>query len=77
MRWYYCMLLHVQPMYATHVIFRTTQMNVTVWYFVYNTVRGTRTYTLCGVTVLESTATGVDRLLALLLGLGYRHVVTY
>ena len=30
----------------------------------------------CGVSVFASTALSVDRLLALLLGLGYRHVVT-
>ena len=33
-------------------------------------------FTLCGVSVLTSTAISVDRLLALLLGLRYRYVVT-
>ena len=31
---------------------------------------------LCGVSILTSTAISVDRLLALFLGLRYRHVVT-
>ena len=34
-------------------------------------------YTLCGVSLTTSTAISVDRLLALLLGLRYRQVVTY
>ncbi|KAL9960339.1 hypothetical protein ACROYT_G033786 [Oculina patagonica] len=33
-------------------------------------------FTLCGMSILTSTAISVDRLLALLLGLRYRHVVT-
>ena len=33
-------------------------------------------FILCGISVLTSTAISVDRLLALLLGLRYRHVVT-
>ena len=34
------------------------------------------TFVLCGVSILTSTTISVDRLLALLLGLRYRHVVT-
>ena len=39
-------------------------------------VRDAFGWCLCGVSILTSTAISVDRLLALLLGLRYRHVVT-
>ena len=44
--------------------------------FMISQVRGTFGWCLCGVSILTSTAISVDRLLALLLGLRYRHVVT-
>ena len=50
-------------------------MNANVLYYV-NKVYGALSYALCGLSALTSTAISVDRLLALLLGLRYRHVVT-
>ena len=70
-----CVGLIVQPFFATYIMSRITQMNVNVLYYV-NIVRGTSTLILCVVSILTSTAISVDRLLALLLGLRYRHVVT-
>ena len=62
-----CVGLVVQPLYITNLLSRTgiIKINVKFLYF-----------PLCGVSVLTSTAISVDRLLALLLGLRYRHVVT-
>ena len=70
-----CVGLIVQPIYANRIIFCTIMRNVTVCYYVY-TVNVASSYILCGVSVLTSTAISVDRLLALLLGLRYKHVVT-
>jgi len=50
-------------------------MNVNVLYDVYN-VTSASCRRLCGVSVSTSTAISVNRLLALLLGLRYRHVLT-
>ena len=54
---------------------RATRMNANVLYGVFNAVN-TVAPLLCGVSILTSTAISVDRLLALLLRLRYRHVVT-
>ena len=54
---------------------RIIKINVTVLYYVFK-VYGASGFILCGVSALTSTAISVDRLLALLLGLRYRHVVT-
>ena len=70
-----CVGLIVQPLYATNIIFHILKMNVNVLYYVYEVSRAS-SYILCGVSVATSTAISVDRLLALLLGLRYRHVVT-
>ncbi|XP_078362592.1 adenosine receptor A3-like [Oculina patagonica] len=70
-----CVGLIVQPVYATRIIFRIIKMNLTVYYYAYN-VSVSSSYILCAVSILTSTAISVDRLLALLLGLRYRHVVT-
>ena len=59
-------------MYAAHIISTITDMEAKV---VAN-VCGVLSLILCGISVLMSTAISVDRLLALLLGLRYRHVVT-
>ena len=67
-----CVGLIAQPLYATNI---TSFINVIVLYYVYR-VSGAFSFILCGVSVLTSTAISVDRLLALLLGLRYRHVVT-
>ena len=45
-------------------------------FFYVSQVCGALGWTLCGISILTSTAISVDRLLALLLGLRYRHVVT-
>ena len=67
-----CIGLIVEPMYAAHIISTITDMEAKV---VAN-VCGVLSLILCGISVLMSTAISVDRLLALLLGLRYRHVVT-
>ena len=70
-----CVGLIVQPLYATHIIYPRTNMNVNDFFHVDQVYR-TLSWILCGVSVLTSTAISVDRLLALLLGLRYKHVVT-
>ncbi|XP_078342068.1 melanocortin receptor 5-like [Oculina patagonica] len=70
-----CVGLFLQPLYASTIMSRIMKMNVNVLYYVYN-VYAASSYILCGASVLTSTAISVDRLLALLLGLRYRHVVT-
>ena len=67
--------LIVQPLYATFIMSHIIKMNVNVVYYSQN-VRAASSFILCEVSVLTSTAISVDRLLALLLGLRYRHVVT-
>ena len=69
-----CVGLIVQPIYATYVISRIIKINVTVLYYV-SKIYGASAFILCGVSAFTSTAISVDRLLALLLGLRYRHVV--
>ena len=70
-----CVGVIVQPFFATYIMSRLIKMNVNVVYYVYKVYLASA-YILCGVSVLTSTAISVDRLLALLLGLRYRHVVT-
>ncbi len=70
-----CVGLIVQPIYATNIMSRIIKINVNVLYYVYK-VYAVSGYILCVVSGLVSTAISVDRLLALLLGLRYRHVVT-
>ena len=53
----------------------TTGMNLKVISFLHES-NNTSSFILCGVSVFTSTAISVDRLLALLLGLRYKHVVT-
>ena len=71
-----CVGLISQPLYATFVMSRFIELNVDVLFYV-SKVNAASSYVLCGVSVLASTAISVDRLLALLLGLRYRHVVTF
>ena len=61
-----------QPLFATVLLidYRNVNWSVSVNLFNYLSI------TFCGVSLLISTALSVDRLLALLLGLRYRHVVT-
>ena len=70
-----CVGLIVQPLYATRTVSRIIKMNVNVLYYV-SKVFKISSYILCGVSILASTAISVDRLLALRLGLRYRHIVT-
>ena len=70
-----CVALIVQPLYVTFLLFHKTEVSENVVYYIsesYNVL----SWILCGVSLLTSTAISVDRLLALLLGLRYRHVVT-
>ena len=70
-----CVSLIVQPLFAAYINLRETKINENVLYHVL-AVCGIFGYILCVVSLLTSTAISVDRLLALLLGLRYRHVVT-
>ena len=70
-----CVGLIVQPLYATYIMFLVIKMNDNVLNYVYK-VYGVSSYILGGVSGLASTAISVDRLLALTLGIRYKHVVT-
>ena len=70
-----CVGLTVQPLYATAMLAPFTKMNVNAWISI-SIANRISSWILCGVSILMSTAISVDRLLALLLGLTYRHVVT-
>ena len=73
-----CVGLFAQPLFATCIIFLTIKslkMNENVLHYVFN-IWGALTMALCGLSVATMTAISVDRLLALLLGLRYGHVVT-
>lgn len=72
-----CVGVIVQPLFATYIInmFPAIEMNVSVFSYVLK-VMGASSLILCGLSVATSTAISVDRLLALLLGLRYRHIVT-
>ena len=63
-----CVGLLVQPFYATFLLSGIREVS--------KNVVNILSWILCGVSLLTSTAISVDRLLALLLGLRYRHVVT-
>ncbi len=70
-----CVGLIAQPLYATYIMSYSIKMNVDALYHV-DKLWEASGFILCGVSVVTSTAISVDRLLALLLGLRYRHVVT-
>ncbi len=71
-----CVGLITQPLLTAYLIsFVTTGMNWKVIYYIY-LVCEVSNFTLCEVPVFISSAISVDRLLALLLGLRYRNVVT-
>ena len=70
-----CVGVIVQPLFAIFLLSRVTEVNEDVLYYIYEVSRAS-SWILCAVSVLTSTAISVDRLLALLLGLRYRHVVT-
>ena len=70
-----CVGLVVQPLFATSMLAPFTNMDENTLNYVIEANR-VSTFILCGVSLFTSTAISVDRLLALLLGLRYRHVVT-
>ena len=70
-----CVGLLVHPLFATDQLSRITEVSENDLYYIYEVSRVTN-WILCAVSVLTLTAISVDRLLALLLGLRYRHVVT-
>ena len=70
-----CVGLLVQPLHVTYSMSLLTKMDLKAVYYVYEAC-ACSSMILCGVSIFTSTAICVDRLLALLLGLRYRHVVT-
>jgi len=70
-----CVGLILQPLMVTYFISLLTKMDLREVYYVYEAC-ASFSMILCGVSMLTLGAISVDRLLALLLGLRYRHVVT-
>ena len=70
-----CVGLGVQPLYVADMLAPFTNMNSNAQSSIIN-IKHVSGFILCGVSVLTSAAISVDRLLALLLGLRYGHVVT-
>ena len=72
-----CVGVVVLPLFATYItnMFPAIEMNVSVFSYVFK-VMGASSLILCGLSVAISTAISVERLLALLLGLRYRRIVT-
>ena len=70
-----CVGLVVQPLFVTLMLANFTNMNVNARRSILNTYH-VSSVILCAVSASITTAISVDRLLALLLGLRYRHVVT-
>ena len=69
-----CVGLIVQPLFTTN-IFPVIRINVNVFFYL-TKLLGASSVMFCGISFMTSTAISVDRLLTLLLGLRYRHVVT-
>ena len=67
--------LLVQPLYVVIIMSPLIKMNAHDVFYVFQ-VSSTLIWCLCRVSILTSAGISVDRLLALLLGLRYRHVVT-
>ena len=71
-----CVGVISQPLFAVlHFSYVTTGMNREAIYYI-EKINAVSSFVLCGVSVLTCSAIIVDRLLALLSGLRYRHVVT-
>ena len=72
-----CVGLITQPLFVTFIfaLFSRKAITWNVFYYV-NDAINVSSMVLCGMSILTSAAISVDRLLVLLLGLGYRHVVT-
>ena len=69
-----CVGIYIQPVFATEIISRIIKININV--LLTKSIRLASAWILCGVSVFTSTGISVDRLLALLVGLRYKHVVT-
>ena len=67
----FCVGVIVQPLFVAFLM----EIEISKWQILFVTFV-TLNYTLCGLSFLIATAISVDRLLALLLGLRYRHTVT-
>ena len=70
-----CVGLIVQPLYTTSITSYAVEMDENVLHYIRKICAATSTI-LCGLSMLTTTAISVDRLLALMLGLRYRTVVT-
>ena len=70
-----CVGLVAQPLFATSLLANSTNMDVNALNYIIIAYRASASI-LCGVSLFTSVAISVDRLLALLLGLRYRYVVT-
>ena len=70
-----CVGVISQPLCVTYLLIAVTKINYHVLFYV-DSVQHASSFILCGVSFFTSTAISVDRLLALTLGLRYRHVVT-
>ena len=70
-----CVGLLLHPLFATIQLSRITGVSKNNLFYIDEVSRVTN-WILCAVSVLTLTAISVDRLLALLLGLRYRHVMT-
>ena len=70
-----CVGIIVQPLFVIRIMYSLIKMNAHDVFYV-RQVCYTLIWCLCAVSILTSTAISVDRLLALWLGLRYRHVVT-
>ena len=71
-----CVGVISQPLFAVLLLsYVITGMNREAIYYM-DKINTVSSFVLCGVSVLTSSAISVDRLLALLSGLRYRHVVT-
>ena len=67
--------LTCQPLLATLMLL-VDNIDIKIWNTMFHHLLLSLSITFCGVSVFASTALSVDRLLALFLGLRYRHVVT-
>ena len=70
-----CVGVITQPLYAVFLLSSVTEMNLKVIYYL-TIICNASSFVLCQVSIFTSSAISVDRLLALLSGLRYRHVVT-
>ena len=70
-----CVGLISQPLYVSMILNSVTKKNMNILHYLSNATVAS-SFTLSGVSIYTLTALSVDRLLALLLGLRYRQIVT-